>query len=169
MQISTLFMDSVFENMRDDFQRWVFSCMHRYLWEKGEFSKPMTEHPVQQAVDKEEAILLMVDSSVHECSFISQQTLMPWMREWKTQLSGYYPFHRNDQLIPHLLFTGVAMFTRDRIMNYTNSHSWALENPNKTNKTHLQHRFYLNIWSWIIDNRLIGPFVFEYCLLRTAT
>jgi hypothetical protein len=42
----------------------VFSLMHRYLWGKGEFPKPMTENSVQQIVDKEEIMLEMVDSSL---------------------------------------------------------------------------------------------------------
>jgi hypothetical protein len=47
--------------------------------------------------------------------------------------------------------------------NHRNSHSWALGNPNGTNNS-FYHRFSVNIWFGIKENRLIGPFVLEHCL-----
>jgi len=67
---------------------------------------------------------------------------------------------QNNQLIPRILFTDKAMFTRDGIMNCRNSHSWALENPDET---HLQHRFSV-IWCRITDDQLTELFVFEHSL-----
>jgi hypothetical protein len=69
---------------------------------KRKISKPATEHPVQQAVDKEEVIQKMVDnspvSSVHR---ISQQTHMPQTRVWKTlNHHDWYPFYEQIFLTP---------------------------------------------------------------------
>lgn len=97
---------------------------------------------------------------------------------------SYYPFHwqivqalqfevypacmefynqiiQNDQLIPCLSCTDMVMSTRDGVMNSRNSHSWILENPNETNKTHFQHSSSVKIWCRITGNRLAGPFVLE--------
>jgi hypothetical protein len=67
---------------------------------------------------------------------------------------------QKDQLIPQILFTKNAMFTRDRIMNHRNSHPYTLENPNEKTR----QIFCMNIWYGITDDRLTGMFILEHHL-----
>jgi hypothetical protein len=47
-------------------------------------------------------------------------------------------------------------------MNLHNLHIWAEENPHPTRSSTFQHRFCVNVWAGIVDDRLIGPYVIEY-------
>jgi hypothetical protein len=49
-------------------------------------------------------------------------------------------------------------------MNHENSQSRAMENPNETYETNLQHKFSVNMWCMITGDKLIGPFMSEYHL-----
>lgn len=69
--------------------------------------------------------------------------------------------HEHRRLIPKILFTDEAMFTRDGITNTHNNHVWSDENPHATVESHFQHRFSVNVWSGIIDNVFIGPVIFH--------
>jgi hypothetical protein len=60
-----------------------------------------------------------------------------------------------------ILFTDEATFTRDGVNNSRNVHTWSHYNPHETTVTSFQRRFSVNVWCGVIDNRLIGPFVFD--------
>lgn len=70
--------------------------------------------------------------------------------------------HRRS--IRRILFTDEAQFTRDGMTNTKNSHVWSEENPHATRIVHSQHKFSLNVWCGLIDNKLIGPHFFEHRL-----
>ena len=65
----------------------------------------------------------------------------------------------NRRLIPFILFTDEASFTRDGINNTNNSHQWSDKNPHATVERNSQHRFYVNVWCSVIDSQLTGPAV----------
>ena len=104
-------------------------------------------------------------------------------RVWRTlQEDGLYPFHpkhvqnlhpgdsamclefcywlhTNRQLLPLLLFTDEATFTRKGICNSRNSHRWYHKNPHGNVETIFQCRFFINVWCGVIDAMLIGPVI----------
>ena len=64
----------------------------------------------------------------------------------------------NCRLIPFILFTNEASFTRDGINNTHNSHWWSDKNPHAIGRNS-QHPFSVNVWCRVINNQLIGPAV----------
>jgi hypothetical protein len=46
-------------------------------------------------------------------------------------------------------------------MNLHNFYVWAEENPHPPQSFSFQHRFNVNVWSGIVDDHLIGPYVTE--------
>jgi hypothetical protein len=104
---------------------------------------------------------------------------------WRTlRYDALYPFHQqpvqhlhpgdeaqrlqfchwlsyNQELLPYILFTDEATFTRNGINNTRNSHNWAQENPHATVQTNFQTRFSVNVWSGMINDMLIGPVIID--------
>lgn len=67
----------------------------------------------------------------------------------------------NDYYFPSIiLFTDEAGFTRDEIFNFHNLHLWHDENPHAVIRLRHQQQLFLNVWSVIIGDTLIGPVVF---------
>ena len=69
--------------------------------------------------------------------------------------------HSNRQLLPLILFTDEATFTRNGINNTCNSHQWSHKSPHGTVKTNFQCRFSINVWCGMIDDMLIGPVILD--------
>lgn len=67
----------------------------------------------------------------------------------------------NLEVIPRILFTDEAQFTRDGINNTRNSHTWAHQNPHNVIVGNHQRRFSVNIWCGLLNNHLIGPHFIE--------
>lgn len=42
-----------------------------------------------------------------------------------------------------------------------NNHQWSYENPHVMVESSFQYRFNVNVWFGIIDEDIIGPFIFE--------
>jgi len=59
--------------------------------------------------------------------------------------------HNNRHLLPLILFTDEATFTRNGINNTRNSHRWSHDNPHGTVDTNYQRRFSINVWCVMID------------------
>jgi hypothetical protein len=65
--------------------------------------------------------------------------------------------HSNRQLLPLIVFTGEATFTRNGINNTSNSHQWSHDNPHGSVETNFQYRFSINvIGPVILDDSTIG-------------
>lgn len=47
------------------------------------------------------------------------------------------------------------------MFNRNNEHFWAIENPRQNMEIRNQIRFGLNVWAGILNNEIIGPFIFE--------
>lgn len=58
-----------------------------------------------------------------------------------------------------ILFTDEATFSKEGIFNHHNLHEWALENPHNVRQHGFQDRFAVNVWSGIVGNHLIGPYL----------
>jgi len=69
--------------------------------------------------------------------------------------------HTNRQLLPLILFTDEATFTRNGINNTRNSRQWSHEIPHGTVETSFQSRFSLNVWCGMIDDMLTGPVILD--------
>lgn len=65
----------------------------------------------------------------------------------------------NADKLSSILFTDEATFTRNGVFNSRNSHLWSVENPHGTVESSFQHRFHVNVWCAIIDDKILGPFV----------
>lgn len=65
-----------------------------------------------------------------------------------------YPRFTTDVLI---IFE--AVFTRKGIHNVHTTHVWNTENPHSIQRDHFPHLLCLNVWTWIVNGRLIGPFI----------
>jgi len=69
--------------------------------------------------------------------------------------------HTNRQLLPLILFTDEATFTRNGINNRRNSHRWSYKNPHGIVETNFQRSFSINVWCGMIDDMLIGPVILD--------
>ena len=116
---------------------------------------------------------------------IASRLRFPQSRMWRTlHNDGLYPFHHqpvqhlhpgddahrlelchwlshNRELLPYILFTDEATFTRNGITNTRNCHNWAQDNPHATVQKNFQTRFSVNVWCCIINDMLIGPAIVE--------
>lgn len=63
----------------------------------------------------------------------------------------------NNDFLRYILFTDEAGFTREGVFNCHNTHIWAVENPYGTREIDKQHRFAVNIWAGIVNDRMVGP------------
>jgi hypothetical protein len=67
-------------------------------------------------------------------------------------------------MICNILFTDEPLFTHDGVNNTRNSHLWDPDNPQGTVESNFQHHFSLNVWCSVIDDQLIGLYIFPQCL-----
>ncbi|KAJ4426346.1 hypothetical protein ANN_27160 [Periplaneta americana] len=146
-----------------------------------------SERVNEQNVDEVEDIIQLVERSpATSTRRISARIGVPHTRVWRTlRMHGFYPHHLqriqhlragdegrrlqfcrwllvNRRVIPFLLFTDEATFTRDGINNTRNSHQWSEENPHAIVEIHFQERFSVNVWCGMIDNQLLGPVVLPH-------
>lgn len=59
----------------------------------------------------------------------------------------------------YVLFTDEASFTREGVFNTHNSHVWANQNPHGTTVRAAQQRFAVNVWTGIVGDCLLGPYL----------
>jgi hypothetical protein len=57
--------------------------------------------------------------------------------------------------------TDAAQFSRDGVHNRHNSHVWSDENLHATVESNFQIRFIVSVWCAVLDDQVIGPFIFE--------
>ena len=75
--------------------------------------------------------------------------------EFCKRLSG------NHRLRCYTLRTDAAQFSRDGVHNRHNSHVWSHENLHATVESNFQIRFIVSVWCAVLDDQVIGPFIFE--------
>ncbi|KYN16536.1 hypothetical protein ALC57_11197 [Trachymyrmex cornetzi] len=74
----------------------------------------------------------------------------------------------NDNFLRRILWTDECTFRSDRRINRHNEHHYAEENPHCRKETHIQGQFHVNVWMGILDNYVIGPFLFPENVNITA-
>jgi len=164
----------------------VFASVYNKLHKNGALPSRhiSSERANEQNVDEIESILQSVERSpTTSTRRISTRIGVPHKRVWRTlRQHGLYLFQlqmvqrleeedearrldlcrwviANRRLIPFMLFTDEASFTRDGINNTHNSHRWSDKNPHAIVERNSQHRFSVNAWCGAIDSELIGPAV----------
>jgi hypothetical protein len=87
------------------------------------------------------------------------QHLLPNYYEQRLQFCNW--LQTNWQSLDNILFTDIALFTRDGINNTRNSHAWPNENPHAMVECNFQQRFSVDVWRGVIHKYLIGPHFIE--------
>lgn len=178
-----------FPNRRSPDSR-TFSRVFRYMREHGRFpTVKLNEHHERRHVNVEQNIVDMVNNNPEiSCRRVSHALNVPHTTIWRRlKKHRLYPYHvqevqrleagddilrmnfsrwitRNRRYLRRCLFTDEAQFTRDGVFNLRNSHMWSEENPFATRQSHSQHKFSVNVWCGVYDNKLIGPHIFPNIL-----
>lgn len=92
---------------------------------------------------------------LHPYHYQRVQELMPEDFPARIRFSEWILRHQN--LLPKILWSDEATFTRSKAFNTKNTHFWAYENPRVVRRTNFQHKFSINLWAGMIGNVLIGP------------
>ena len=71
-------------------------------------------------------------------------------------------FH--EHFLKRVLFSDEATFTRAGLFNNHNMYSWQEENPHELHRFRYQHRFSINVWTGIVGDSLIGPYLRQFLL-----
>jgi hypothetical protein len=141
-----------------------------------------SERARQQHADEQENILDMVQRSPTTntrrlSTRLGVSRTSDW---WALHDDCLYPFHPQRvqnihpeksamrlefchwlQLLPVILLTDEATFTRNGINNTRNSHRWSHNNPHGAVETNFQNRFAINVWCGMIDVMLTGPVILD--------
>jgi hypothetical protein len=94
------------------------------------------------------------------------QNLLP--TDYPQRLNFCHWLLDNADKVYSILFTDEATFTRNGVFNSRNTHLWSEENPHGAVETSFQHRFHINVWCGVIDDKILGPFVFNENLTGDA-
>jgi hypothetical protein len=167
--------------------RRVSSKVFSTLSERGALSSArVSSERARQHVEEQENILEMVQRSPTTCTRrLSTRLGVSRTRVWRTlnddDLHPIHPqsvkslhsldnamhlrlchwLHTNHQLLPVILFSGEATFTRNEIKNTCYSHRWSHDNPHGILETNFQRRFSVSVWCGMIDDMLIGPVILD--------
>jgi len=135
--------------------RAVFTNVFCALRECGTLSSvhvPSERRSIQTVEEQEEIVSMVQRSPTTSTRRIASRLHVPRSRVWRTlHYDGLYPFHHqpvhlhpgddahrlefchwlshNRQLLPYILFTDEATFTRNGITNNRNCHNWAKDKP----------------------------------------
>lgn len=97
----------------------------------------------------------MRTQGLHAYHFQRVQELLP--ADFPRRVEFCEWIRRNNNCLSRILWTDEATFTRNGTFNMHNSHYWSNENPRMVRRTNYQHRFSVNMWAAVIDDKLIGP------------
>ena len=103
---------------------------------------------------------ILKESGQQPYHYLRVQSLMPgdyiarvefcqWVRD-KVQEDG--------EFLKRVLFTDECSFTRTGLFNCHNEHIWSSDNPLAIKESHFQHRWRINVWAGILDDKIIGPY-----------
>ncbi|GFV14369.1 uncharacterized protein TNCV_808011 [Trichonephila clavipes] len=88
--------------------------------------------------------------SLKECDFAPRQAFSQWYLQQRIA---------NPFFAASVLFTDEASFSREDIFNTHSSHLWVAANPHVTRTRTAQDRFLVNVWTGILGDHLIGPYI----------
>lgn len=164
----------------------VFSRVFQHLRDFGTFPGVLaTAERAEGAQEGRGVVQAALRSPSISTRRLSSRLGVTRMSAWRTlRREGFHPYHlhKTQHLKPedhekrlnfchwllqhqhhsnHILYTDEATFTRHGVTNTHNDHWWAKENPHQTVESNFQHRFSVNVWCGIVDDLLLGPFIFE--------
>ncbi|XP_045448380.1 uncharacterized protein LOC123656764 [Melitaea cinxia] len=67
-------------------------------------------------------------------------------------------YREDPQFLNKILWSDESTLKRDGYMNLHNLHEWHLENPHLMREDRSQYRFKINMWTGILNGKIIGPF-----------
>lgn len=68
---------------------------------------------------------------------------------------------QNRHFFRGVLFSDESTFVSDGSLNRHNSHYWSNVNPHWIRQVDRQHRWSVNVWCGILNNKIIGPYFFD--------
>lgn len=95
----------------------------------------------------------------HPYHFTTVQALLPEDYPRRMQFCRWL-LNRNAEdadFLSNILWTDESIFTRNGVGNIHNMHYWSINNPHVIFPSRHQHRFSLNVWAGILNNRILGP------------
>lgn len=111
-------------------------------------------------VTKSTAHRILQKNKLHPYHVQRVQTLLP--RDYEPRVAFCQTMiqkHREDpRFFEKILWSDESTFKKDGYMNLHNLHEWHVENPNLMREGRSQYRFKVNMWTGILNGRVIGPF-----------
>lgn len=65
-----------------------------------------------------------------------------------------------ENFLNNVIWSDETKFTNCGMFNRNNEHFWSRENPRQNRQIRNQVRFGLNVWAGLLDNNIIGPFIY---------
>lgn len=95
--------------------------------------------------------------------FGNHQELLPWDSEQRALFCETMVENINaDQgLLNRICFTDESTFTLTHHVNNQNCRYWSKDNLHLFSQTHTQYRQSVNVWTGLLNGRLLGPFFIE--------
>lgn len=78
---------------------------------------------------------------------------------WVMEKSG-----QNENFFNFVMFSDECTFHNNGLVNRHNFHYYSDENPHLLRQIDHQHRWSINVWAGILDNKIIGPHFFQGAL-----
>lgn len=163
----------------------VFVNVHRSLTEGGHFPNqiqaggrpvfPFQEEVLQEVardrsisvrgieertgIPKSTAHRILQRTEMHPFHVQRVQSLLP--RDYQERISFCRTMlqrhNENPQFIQKILWSDESTFKKDGYMNLHNYHEWHVENPHLMREDRSQYRFKVNLWTGILNGKIIGP------------
>lgn len=171
-----------------------FTDLHRRLRESGSVytlkkERGCTTITDTEKADLEESVIEMIEENPRvSIRDIARRIGLPLSEIWRIITDeGLHPYHilrvqhlldedfarreefstwmqNNQQTNRFILYTDEAQFTRHGFSNIHNDHLWSRENPRATVVRSFQERFSINVWCGIVDDKILGPHIFDASL-----
>lgn len=102
---------------------------------------------------------ILAEAGRHPYHFTRVQGLLPEDYAKRTQFCRWLieKADEDSNFLSHVLWTDESIFTRNGFGNIHNMHHWATQNPHVIFPCKHQHRFSINVWVGILNDRVIGP------------
>lgn len=102
---------------------------------------------------------ILNDEGMHPYHYTKVQALYPEDFPKRLHFCRWllHELDTDPDFISRILWTDECIFSRDGVINLHNLHQWGTVNPHATFVRAHQHRFSINVWSGILNDRLMGP------------
>lgn len=112
------------------------------------------------AVSKSTAHRIMQRNEFHPYHVQRVQCLLP--RDYSERITFcrtmLQKYTEDSQFLDSILWSDESTFKKDGFMNLHNLHEWRIENPHLIREDRSQYRFKVNLWTGILNGKIIGPF-----------